>query len=296
MAILRKTSLHTYAPKQRTTIDLSVSENPLGCSASVKQAIVQAIGQLHRYPDSEEMLIALLAENHRISPANILLGAGANQILADLLMIFARGKGIVVPSAHFPESIGKVTALGGYAESVPLNGDMSLNFEALLEVVKSDTALIHLCNPNNPTGIWSDLHDLRQLADRSPVPLLISEAGADFIGETLADAEVHPNILVVRSFSKAYALAGLRIGYLVAAKEVIASMKNHLGSYRTNSIAIAAAMAAVQDHEFLKLSVDYILAEKAWLMREMSMLGFEVVPSQGQNFIAKVYRQGAAQV
>lgn len=293
MTILRKTSRHTYAPKRRTAIDLSISENPLGCSPSAKQAIAHAASSVHLYPYGGDELVHLLAEHHEILPSNILLGAGANQILADVLKALALGKGIVLPTANFPEPIARVTSLGGYAESVPLHADLSINLEGLLTAVKSDTALIHLCNPNNPTGIWTELLALRKLANQSPVPLLISEAGADFIGQTVANGPLHRNIIVVRSFSKAYGLAGLRIGYLIASEETIALIKSHLGSYRTNSIGIAAAIAALKDQAFLQQSVEYILTEKAWLMREMSALGFQVVPSQGQNFIAKVPAQFA---
>lgn len=293
MTILRKSSRHTYAPKRRTAIDLSISENPLGCSASAVQAIAHAANSVHLYPYGGEELVNLLAEHHGVLPENILLGAGANQILADVLKVLALGKGIVLPTANFPEPIARVTTLGGYAESIPLNSDMSINLTGLLRAVKGDTALIHLCNPNNPTGIWTELCALRQIADSSPVPLLISEAGADFVGQTIADTPLHPNIIVVRSFSKAYGLAGLRIGYLVAVAEVIALIKSHLGSYRTNSIGIAAAIAALKDQAFLRQSVNYMLTEKAWLMREMSLLGFKIVPSQGQNFIAEVPSQFA---
>jgi histidinol-phosphate aminotransferase len=288
MTILKKSHFRTYVPARRSAIDLTLSENPLGPSPKVTEAIIKAAEKAYLYPDCEEALIALIAKHHHISENMILLGAGANELLEDFLKLFALGKNIVVPSATYPESVSCMATLQGTVESVSLHDDMSLNLEALLEAVKSDTALIHLCNPNNPTGIWTETSYLLKLANRSPVPLLISEAGADFVGKSILEHSLPPNVIVVRSFSKGYGLAGLRIGYSVASPEIIATIKHRLRSYRVSSVAIAAAIAALQDQEHLRQSVAYLLREKDWLMREMSALKFHVVPSDGQNFIARI--------
>lgn len=278
----------TYATKERATIDLCLSENPLGPSPKATQAIINSAGKLHLYPHEEQVLISLIAEYHNIEEDTILLGAGANELLEDYLRVFAINKQIVVPSATFPESVACMTALNGSVKRVALNPDLYLPLQKLLKAPRLDTAFIHLCNPNNPTGIWTECSQLVELAELSSVPILISEAGADFVGQSIVNRLLHPNIIVVRSFSKAYGLAGLRIGYSVASKKTIGIMKSHLRSYRVSSLAIAAAIAALQDQEHLQKSIDYILAEKAWLISEMQILGFGVVPSQGQTFIAKV--------
>jgi histidinol-phosphate aminotransferase len=283
-----KSYRHTYAPAYRTSIDLSLSENPLGPSPKVAKAILNALESAHLYPHEEEVLIAEIAKHHQIAENHLFLGAGANQLLEDILKVFALRKNIVVPSIGFPESIACMKILQGEVIRVPLNPDLSLNPQALLEAVNSDTAFIHLCNPNNPTGIWMDPRQLLRLADQSPVPLLISEAGADFVGQTSIDSPFHSNLIVVRSFSKAYGLAGLRIGYVVAAPELIAKMKYNLVSYRVNSFALAAALAALKDQKHLQKSIAYQQKEKIWLMREMEVLGFKIIPAEGQNFIAQV--------
>ena len=279
---------HTYATTERADIDLSLSENPLGPSPKAIEAIINAVGILHRYPDEEKLLIALLAQYHDITEDMILLGAGANELLEDYLKVFALNKSIVVPSATFPESVACMNKLNGLVKIAPLYQDLTINLDALRKTCTSDTALIHLCNPNNPTGIWTECSELLKLADLSPVPLLISEAGADFVGKTIIHKSLHPNLIVVRSFSKAYGLAGLRIGYSVASKEVIATMKSNLRSYRVNSLAITGAIAAIQDQKHLQKTIAYILKEKAWLISEMKALGFKIIPSEGQTFIAKV--------
>lgn len=288
MTSLKNSYSHTYATTQRAIIDLSLSENPLGISPNATEAIINAVGTSHIYPNEEKTLIALIAQHHNIAEDMILLGAGANQILEDYLKVFALNKSIVAPLATFPESIACMSTLNGSVKTVPLRCDLSLNLKAMCKACRSDTGLIHLCNPNNPTGIWTEFDQLLELADLSPVPLLISEAGADFVGKTIINQSLHPNIIIVRSFSKAYGLAGLRIGYSVASPEVIATMKSNLRSYRISSLAIVAAIAAIQDQEHLQQSIAYILQEKAWLMREMSALDFKIVPSQGQTFIAQV--------
>lgn len=282
---------HTYAITERAAIDLTLSENPLGPSPQVIKALINGVEKSHLYPDEEKKLVALIARNHHVSENSVLLGAGANELLEDFLKVLALGKNIVVPSVTFPESVACMTLLQGSVTTVPLSSSLGLDLPALLKACTSDTRLIHLCNPNNPTGIWTDNNQLIKLAEVSSVPLLISEAGADFVGQTLIEKNLHPNLIVVRSFSKAYGLAGLRIGYSIASPEVISIMKSHLRSYRVSSLAIVAAIAALQDSGHLQKSVAYILQEKAWLMQEMHNLGFQVVPSQGQNFIAHVPKE-----
>lgn len=282
---------HTYAITERAAIDLTLSENPLGLSHRVAEAIIHAVQNAHLYPCEEKALIRLIASHHHIAEDTILLGAGANQLLEEYLKVLALKKKIVVPSATFPESVSCMETLQGSVERIPLQSDFGLNLDAMLKAVTVDTGVIHLNNPNNPTGIWTDTNRLLDLAAHSPVPLLISEAGADFVGQTIIHPTIPSNIIVVRSFSKAYGLAGLRIGYSVASPEMIATMKRKLRSYRVSSLAIAAASAAIMDQDHLHTSVAYILQEKTWLMNEMSALGFEIVPSQGQNFIAKVPKE-----
>jgi len=288
MTILSNSYSKTYAITQRSAIDLTLSENPLGASPKVIEVIIEAAGKSHLYPHEEKSLVSLIAKNHHIPENVILLGAGANQILEDFLKVFALGKSIVIPSATFPESAACMATLQGSVRSVLLKRDHSLNLSALLNACRADTGLIHLCNPNNPTGIWTEPSQLYQLADQSPVPILISEAGADFVKQTMIEHPMHSKIIVVRSFSKAYGLAGLRIGYSVASPEIILTMKRHLRSFQVNSIAIAAAKAALQDQEYLYKSIAYLLREKLWLMREMTALGFKTIPSQGQTFIAQI--------
>lgn len=291
MTHLKNSYSHTYATTERAVVDLSLSENPLGPSPRVIEAIINVAEVSHLYPDEEKALITLLAQHHNITEDMILLGAGANQLLEDYLKVFALNKSIVVPSATFPESVACMTTLNGSVKTVPLHSNLSLNLDALRKTCAPDTALIHLCNPNNPTGIWTECSQLLELAKLSPVPVLVSEASADFVGQTIINRSLHPNIIVVRSFSKAYGLAGLRIGYSIASPEKISLMKSNLRSYRVSSLAIAAAIAALQDQEHLQKSIGYILREKSWLMNEMSALDFKVIPSQGQTFIAKVPKQ-----
>lgn len=288
MTLIKKSYRHTYATKQRAAIDLSLSGNPLGPSQKVAEALVKSAEKVHLYPCEEEALVSQIARHHQIPEDSILLGAGANELLESYLKVFALGKNIVVPAATFPESVSCMSTLQGAADEVPLHGDMHLNLDALLTAVKPHTAFIHLCNPNNPTGIWTETDLLLHLADQSPVPLLISEAGADFVGLSLLDLPLHPNIIVVRSFSKAYGLAGLRIGYSVASPAIISIMNRNLRSYRICSLAIAAARAALDDQEHLQKSIAYIMREKSWLMREMNDLNFKIIPSEGQCFIAQV--------
>lgn len=288
MNIVRKSYEHTYAHTKRYAIDLSLAENPLGCSPQVYHAIRKQVTAIHRYPSDEHELLEQLAAHHKI-PANcIMLGAGANELLEDIIKTYALGRNVVVPAATFPESIACISTLDGAVKKVPLKTDLSIDCDAILQAIDANTSLIHICNPNNPTGIWIPIEEIIALANASSVPIMISEAGADFVKDSVINHLVHKNIIVVRSFSKAYGLAGMRIGYVVADETKIAHLKVNLRSYRINSLAIHAAIAALNDQDHLHKSIQYILNEKESLMSAMNSLGFEVVPSQGQNFIAKV--------
>lgn len=286
MPIAKKACRYTYAPKKRAELDLTLSENPLGPSPKAIQAIIDASQTVHQYPNEDE-LVDLLSQHHNISKERILLGAGANQLLEELLTIYALGKTIIVPTATFPESVGCMPKIKGSVKRIPLHIDFSLDLKGLLNALEPNTACIHLCNPNNPTGIWTDQNLLKELACQSSVPLIISEAGIDFVSGVRKD-DFSSNTIVVRSLSKSYGLAGLRIGYCIASSEIIEELKLSMRSYRICSLALVGAVAALQDQDHLRRSIDYIQAEKAWLMKEMSALGFSIIPSQGQTFIAKV--------
>ena len=284
----------TYARAEKAKIDLGLSESPLGPSPHVIDAITHAAKNSHHYPQDEKKLIAKLAEYHGISEETILLGAGANELLEDYLKLLAIRKNVVVPSATFPESVACVTTLQGEIRRVPIKQDFAIDLEALLHACDENTGAIHLCNPNNPTGIWTNPQEIYKLADASPVPLLISEASADYVHATMIDSRyLHPNIIIVRSLSKSHGLAGLRIGYSVASAEIITKMKRHLRSYRLSSIAIAAAIAALNDTKHLQKSIAYTLNEAKWLAQEMQKLGFDVTPSHSQTFIARVPKRYA---
>lgn len=284
---MRKLYEHTYAHIKHAVIDLTLSSNPCRASPHVAAAIKNYAENVHDYPDSAQ-LTAAIAEHHNVSVDNVLVGSGANQIIEDILKIYALNCGIITSSATFPEPIACITTLGGYAKSIPLLGDYNVDLNGLLNGVDNNVSMIYLCNPNNPTGLWLDPKKIIAMADSSSVPILLSEVGADFIGDSVINHKIHRNIIVVRSFSKAYGLAGMRIGYIVAEAKNIAYIKRRLGSYRTSSIAMQAALAALHDQEHLRASINYILNEKSYLMSEMYKLGFEAIPSQGQTFIAKV--------
>lgn len=284
-------AIRTYAIAERAAIDVTLSENPLGPSKEVIRAIRRAAKDAHQYPVDEKRLVAAIARHHEISEETILLGAGANELLEDYLKVLALGKNIVAPTATFPESVSGMGVLKGSVTAVPLLHDLSVDLEGLLHFCTPETSLIHLCNPNNPTGKWLEAKEIVKLAQLSSVPVLVSEAGADWVGRTAIKKRMPPNLIVVRSFSKAYGLAGLRIGYSVANPELIARMKGSLRTYRVNSVALAAAFAALEDQAHLQKAIAYTLQEKMWLMKALSDIGFEVVASQGQHFIAKVPKQ-----
>ncbi|MEN9653955.1 MAG: hypothetical protein RL235_67, partial [Chlamydiota bacterium] len=200
-------------------------------------------------------------------------------------------KRVVIPTGNFPESVSAVHSLGGVVDGILLEANtQAIDLDAMLQACcPTTTACVHLCNPNNPTGLWINLEQLLEFTTQvAPIPVCVSEANADFIGQTLISSSMPSNLVVVRSFSKAHGLAGLRVGYAVAAPEVIRRFKENTRNFRVSTLSQVAALAALDDVEHLRESVSYMLREKQRLMESMADFGFGVVASEGHTFIAKV--------
>lgn len=282
--------LNTYGIKEKNAIDMTLSENPLGCSRKVHFALKKYLNKLHQYPgDLELQLRQKLASKFDIPEEMVHVGDAANGLLEDVIKIFGQGKNIVCPMASFPEPIYAVSSFGGTCTLIPLDTNFSINLDALANNIKENTALIYLCNPNNPTGIYINSEKILDFAAKIKCKLLVSEASVEFVqGKTLINKEIPKNLIIVRSFSKAYGLAGLRSGYLIAAPEIIYELKCNTRSYKLSGAAAVASMAALEDDKFLQKSLTYIEKEKTYLINEMLRLGFVVLPSDAQNFIAKL--------
>lgn len=272
-------------------IKLASNENPRGMSPKAKAAVEAAVGGIALYPDQFE-LVNKLAERLGVGREQIVLGSGSN----DLLDLAARaflmtGRSAVSAQYAFPiYPIATLTA-GGENIIVPAKG-YGHDLDAMLAAIRPDTRLVWIANPNNPTGTFLTYEAVHAFMQKVPAEVLVvlDEAYNEYLApadrqESVAWIKQFPNLLVTRTFSKVYGLAGLRVGFGVASAEVADLLNRIRMPFNVNNLALEAAKAALDDHEFLAES--YVLNKEGLeqLVAGFKRLGLEHIPSHG-NFVA----------
>jgi histidinol-phosphate aminotransferase len=262
-----------------------------------------------RYPDPRgAALKSALAERLGVATDCIALGNGSHELLMLLAQCFVDARRSVVFSEYcfavFPIATAaagahaiRVPALPRRHRSAPLGHDLV----AMAAAIRRDTRLVYLANPNNPTGTWFGDAALAQfLADVPPdVLVVVDEAYHEYVdapelSTALALAERHPNLIVTRTFSKAYALAGLRVGYLVAHPSVVAVLERLRESFNVNLVALAGAEAALRDRAWVAKARAFNRAERDWLRNGLRERGLRCLPSQANFLLCMLPRNAAA--
>lgn len=279
-----------------TVVKLASNENPLGLGEKAKAAIAQAALDLGRYPDANGFsLKRKLSERHGVAAEQITLGNGSNDILELAAKAFLKaGSNSVFSQYAFAVYPLATQGCGAQAKVVPaLNYGHDL--DAFLATIDENTRVVFVANPNNPTGTFLTEKQLLAFLEKAPSDVLIvlDEAYNEFL-ETDQQYDAtqwitrFPNLLVSRSFSKAYGLAGLRVGYSVSSSEVADLMNRVRQPFNVNSIALAAAEAALDDVAFLKKTFELNREGRALLTQGLQALGLEVLPSAGNFVLVKV--------
>ena len=271
---------------------LSSNENPLGPGPLAKAAYQQAISELHRYPDGSAMALRTkLAALHGISADNIVCGNGSEELVGLTIQAFAGpGDEVVYCAKGF---IGyPIGALRNGAKPVaaPPNGDAT-DVDAILAAVTPQTRVVCIANPNNPTGSWISGDEIDRLHAGLPqnVVLMLDEAYAEYAPAdsyrtALPLAAAAENVIVTRTFSKAYALASLRIGWATASPVILSAIRRLMPAFGVSHPAQVAACAALDDTDWLARGVAHNLVAKDALAERIAALGLHVAPS-GANFL-----------
>jgi histidinol-phosphate aminotransferase len=289
----------------RDIIKLASNENPLGPGPKALTAIAAASAELARYPDANGFeLKRALAERHDVPAACITLGNGSNDVLVLLAESFlAPGLEAIYSRFAFAVYALAVQATGAVhrvAPALPAEHAQPLghDLQAMAELVGPQTRMVFIANPNNPTGTWLEAEALERFVAALParVIVVIDEAYFQYVREPeYPDAsrwlERYPNLVVTRTFSKAYALAGLRIGYALSHPEIAEILNRLRQPFNTSSLAQAAALAALGDAAHLRRSVELNNAERARVGAACSELGLGVIPSVGNFLLADVHRE-----
>lgn len=277
-------------------IKLASNENPLGMPESAKQAMLEAIANLGRYPDANGFdLKQAITAKYDVPQDWITLGNGSNDILELAAHALVEpGQAVIYSEYSFAVYALATQAVGGRAIVVPAK-NFGHDLDAIAEAITGDTRLIFIANPNNPTGTFLPAADIAAFLKKVPshVVVVLDEAYNEYLApelqyDSIAWVRQYPNLLVSRTLSKAYGLAGLRVGFGVAQPALTDLLNRIRQPFNVNSMAQAAAIAALNDSAFLQKSAKLNAAGYLQLTNGFNALGLEYVPSYGNFVLVRV--------
>ena len=288
----------TESSTSNSVVRISYNENPYGPSPKALQAMSDAFAFANRYPlERSDPLIQSLAKLNGVGPDQIILGDGSDEILKLCAETFTGpsvGK-VVAADPVFESILNHARQNGAEAVKIPLTGDFSHDLAKMGSV--KDSGLIYICNPNNPTGSITPKGPLRDfIAKTSPKTIiLVDEAYFHYADSPDYESVIplikdHPNLIVARTFSKIYGMAGLRCGYGVGQRETIGRIRPHEPMDSVNVLALAAATASLQDADQLNNGRRLNAEARKFAIGELEKMGFKTIPSQTNFFMVDVKR------
>ncbi len=279
-----------------TIIKLASNESGLGPSPRAMTAVRAALKDAHRYPDGGAYeLRGKLAAQFGLERANLVLGNGSNELLELVGHCFLGPGRSAVFSKHAFVVYKLVSVLFGARQiEVPCTPGLGHDLDAMAAAIAPDTAVIFVCNPNNPTGTMVDAKALRRFLGRMPddVLVVLDEAYAELCTaaypDSIPEVKAGRNVLICRTFSKSYGLAGLRLGYGLAAPPLARALDQARQPFNVNSLAQAAALAALDDKEFVARNRELCRQGKAYLENQCRRLGLPFIPSFANFMLIEV--------
>ena len=284
-------------------IKLASNENPFGFPESAKQAIINQLNDLTRYPDANGFeLKAAVSKKFGVAPNQVTLGNGSNDLLELFAHTFAGEKDEIIYSQYAFIVYPLVTkAINAVAREIPAK-NWGHDLDGFLAAINEKTKLIFIANPNNPTGNFLTEAEVDRFLAKVPenVVVVLDEAYTEFTAEnerlnSFGLLQKYPNLIISRSLSKAYGLAGLRIGYAVSNPEIADLLNRVRQPFNCNSLALASAVAVMNDDEFVKKVAENNRLEMARYEAFCQAQGLEYIPSKG-NFITIDFKQPAAPI
>lgn len=300
----------TFPPSIK--IRLNANENPYGPSDKARKAIVDILSEGCRYPfQVVDELKTILAAKEGVTTDHIVIGAGSGELLCATGATFGiEGGSLLSPFPVFPMLMTFGEVFNSRWDKVNLNEKLEIDYTTLASSVKGDTRLVFICNPNNPTGTLVDHNIVRAFCEQvsRKVPVFSDEAYLEFLEPSQQVSMIDlvkrgENIIVSRTFSKIYGLAGLRVGYLVAKPELIKKISRYQPGLSVNQTAIAAAKVSLNDHEFMamtrkknadarKILTDYLDKKGYFYGKSLTNFIFFDPKSEAQNMMTKLADRG----
>ncbi len=274
-------------------VKLASNENPLGTSPKALEAMTAELQHINSYPESLcPNVVSKLAKKYNVTKENIYVDNGEDGVITMLGLTFVNpGDECIMSELTFPAFENIVGKMDGKSVIVPLTKDYRYDVDAVIKAITPKTKIVFLCNPNNPTGTIITKAEFEKLLNAIPENTLLfsDEAYYEFVDDpdypqTLEYLEKHPNLVIGRTFSKVYGIAGTRIGYLIANPEIIKVMLKTREPFPVNRIAQAGAIAAMDDHEFVNETIKVNAEGRKQISEALKNMGFEVYPGQS-NFV-----------
>jgi len=276
-----------YGLDEDSVIKLGSNENPLGPSKKVIDIITKYADSVSIYPeDVPSELHSKIAEHIGVDEGQVIAGNGSDEILdMAVKMLIEPGDEAVIPVPTFSMYRKLVELYSGRCIDVPLGDGFRFDVHKILEKITERTKLVFVCSPNNPTGSTIPEAGLKEILDKDVV-VILDEAYVEFSsGSFVKLVKEYKNLIVLRTFSKAFGLAGMRAGYGVADSEIIGYMVRIKTPFSVNTLAQKAAIAALEDKEHLEKSVELVETGRAFILEELSKIkGIKSYPSQA-NFV-----------
>jgi threonine-phosphate decarboxylase len=289
-----------YSLRAEDILDFSANINSLGPPPKTLESVKKILWQIPFYPDSnstavkEAIVQSFKRTGHSLNTENVVVGNGSTELIHLFAEVFIKkGDEALIPTPTFGEYETAVKKAGGRAKYVKLHEDFTVSAKIFTDRITSITKIIFLCNPNNPTGTLTPRETLQKITEEAlekDVLVFLDEDFIEFVDEEMPFSLVskvndYPNLFILRSFTKVYGLTGLRVGYGVACKEIIDLLLKAKTPWNVNSLAQAAAIAALKDEEYLEKTRRLIKKEKVYLSKELNQLkGFKVFPTS-TNFV-----------
>ncbi|MGA1108420.1 MAG: histidinol-phosphate transaminase [Pseudomonadales bacterium] len=287
----------------KNSVKLASNENPLGPSKRLIEALPAQLGELARYPDGGCFLLKeALSHRFQVDPRAITVGNGSNDVLELLARIFLRPGLNAVVSQHAFVVYGLVTlAQGAEVREIPAN-NYGQDLEATLAQIDSNTRLVFIANPNNPTGTWVNRSTLETFLDAVPssVIVVLDEAYFEYVDDPeypdgLALMQRYSNLVVTRTFSKAYGLAGLRLGWSATPLEIADLMNRIRQPFNVNALAMAAGLVALEDQAHVQAGIETNRMGLRQVRAGVEAMGLSAIPSVG-NFLSVEFQQDAGSI
>ncbi|MCX7957220.1 MAG: histidinol-phosphate transaminase [Endomicrobia bacterium] len=305
-------SFHPYIPGRpieevrrkyniKNIYKLASNENPLGCTEKVTRFLRKFPRVLHRYPESTSLVLRQkIAEYLKIKPDEVIIGAGSDEIIEIIAKTYFNKKDNIVVSKHaFIRYKMAAELMGCKVKEVPMK-NYTHNLEEMAKNIDSNTKAVFIANPNNPTGTYNKAIEfdnfLRNVLSKNLYPLIITDEAYyeyaklyDDYPETLSFRKLYKNLIILRTFSKIYGLAGLRVGYGIADEKIIADMDRVRPPFNVSVVAQLLATLALEDQQHIRKSQDLIKKEKQFMYNELEKIDIKYIPSAANFVLINVY-------